>query len=134
MVCIILCKKKCELLKCLLSGKSLQRNFNLIFALRSTKGSPALKIAAGLSTVCGGSVAATIIAYHYSSEFRRLVDVNLPAIEPLLGVIDSYLNSFGNTQLPGKQQENVQEFSSASGPLDLSLPAAEKVRRVSDVM
>ncbi|XP_067036019.1 MICOS complex subunit MIC60-like isoform X2 [Acropora muricata] len=93
---------------------------------RSTKGSPALKIAAGLTTVCGGSVVATIVAYHYSSEFRRLVDVNLPAIEPLLGVIDSYLNSFGNTQMPGKQQENVQEFSSASGPLDLSLPVAEK--------
>lgn len=93
---------------------------------RSTKGSPALKIAAGLTTVCGGSVVATIVAYHYSSEFRRLVDVNLPAIEPLLGVIDSYLNSFGNTQMPGKEQENVQEFSSASGPLDLSLPVAEK--------
>lgn len=93
---------------------------------RSTKGSPALKIAAGLTTVCGGSVVATIVAYHYSSEFRRLVDVNLPAIEPLLGVLDSYLNSFGNTQMPGKQQENVQEFSSASGPLDLSIPVAEK--------
>lgn len=85
-----------------------------------------MKIAAGLTSVCGGSVAATIVAYHYSSEFRRLVDVNLPAIEPLLGVLDSYLNSFGNTQMPGKEQENVQEFSSASGPLDLSLPVAEK--------
>ncbi|XP_074615585.1 MICOS complex subunit Mic60-like isoform X2 [Acropora palmata] len=93
---------------------------------RSPKGSPALKIAAGLTTVCGGSVVATIVAYHYSSEFRRLVDVNLPAIEPLLGVLDSYLNSFGNMQMPGKQQENVQEFSSASGPLDLSIPVAEK--------
>lgn len=93
---------------------------------RSPKGSPALKIAAGLTTVCGGSVVATIVAYHYSSEFRRLVDVNLPAIEPLLGVLDSYLNSFGNTQMPSKQQENVQEFSSASGPLDLSIPVAEK--------
>ncbi|KAK2572934.1 MICOS complex subunit Mic60 [Acropora cervicornis] len=93
---------------------------------RSPKGSPALKIAAGLTTVCGGSVVATIVAYHYSSEFRRLVDVNLPALEPLLGVLDSYLNSFGNTQMPSKQQENVQEFSSASGPLDLSIPVAEK--------
>lgn len=104
------------------------------FALRSTKGSPALKIAAGLTTVCGGSVAAAILAYHYSTEFRHLVDVNLPALEPLFGVLDSYLNSFGNSQIPVKQQENVQEFSLAGGPLDLSRSVAEKVRRICDVI
>ncbi|XP_068710164.1 MICOS complex subunit Mic60-like [Montipora foliosa] len=88
---------------------------------KAVKGSPALKIVAGVTTVFGGGVTAVVLAYHYSKEFRRIVDENLPAIEPLLGTLDSYLNSVGNTQTPGKLQENVKDQLSPSGPLDLGV-------------
>ena len=83
-----------------------------------------------MTTVFGGGVTAVILAYHYSKEFRRLVDENLPAIEPLLGTLDSYLNSVGNTQTPGKLQENVKDQLSPSGPLDLGVSIGNNTEKV----
>ena len=96
---------------------------------RATKGSSAWKIAGGVTAICGGGVAAVTLAYHYNTEFRRLIHENLSVIEPVLSSMDSYLDSITNTQTPAKLQGNAKSLPSVGGPLDLSIPnSGQKVR------
>ena len=78
--------------------------------------------------MCGGSLAGAALGYHYSTEFRHLVQENLPIIEPLLSSLNSYLDN--QNQRAGTKQTNVQEdprkLPLSSEPLNLG---AQKVKQ-----
>lgn len=78
--------------------------------------------------MCGGSLAGAALGYNYSTEFRHLVQENLPVIEPLLSSLNSYLDS--QNQQSGTKQTNVQgdprKLPFSSEPLNLG---AQKVKQ-----
>ena len=78
--------------------------------------------------MCGGSLAGAALGYHYSTEFRHLVQENIPVIEPLLSSLNSYLDN--QNQQPGTKQTNAPEdprkLPFSSEPLNLG---AQKVKQ-----
>ena len=78
--------------------------------------------------MCGGSLAGAALGYHYSTEFRHLVQENIPVIEPLLSSLNSYLDS--QNQQSGTKQTNTPEdprkLPFSSEPLNLG---AQKVKQ-----
>ena len=78
--------------------------------------------------MCSGTLAGAVLGYHYSAEFRHLVQENLPVIEPLLSSLNSYLDN--QNQQSGTKQTNAPEdprkLPFSSEPLNL---AAQRVRQ-----
>ena len=77
--------------------------------------------------MCGGGLAATALAYHYSTEVRRLVQENLPVFVPLLSTLDSYLDNINKhtEDKPASVEGDPRNFPFATSPLNLG---AQKVR------